>query len=328
MFFLPARRTVATLTLLMGVWLWSAAAGAQESFRFRTGVDLVNVTATVTDAGGRFVPGLTQGGLHRLRRRSADRHHAFQRRAGSGQPRHRPRHQRQHGRARNWRPRGSRSNAFSSTSWAPDDEVFLYRFDNAPHLVEGWTTDRQRIRDDLLAVRADGATALYDAIAQALPLLESGRHRKKALLVISDGNDTSSRIELAALKRLIRESEALVYAIGIDAQNTLSLGTGASRQQLTRFAQRRRAVSRGRSRSRGARRPAPQSADSRRAAGNDAGASAHADQQSPAHQCRPGRRAGELQRAARHHRRQRRPDRDHPRHGRPASRRPPESATS
>jgi VWFA-related protein len=53
---------------------------------------------------------------------------------------------------------------------------------------------------------------------EALPLLESGRHRKKALLLISDGNDNSSRADLALVRETIRQSEALVYAIGLDAQ--------------------------------------------------------------------------------------------------------------
>ena len=77
----------------------------------------------------------------------------------------------------------------------PDDEFFLYRFDNSPHLVEGWTIERHQVSDALRRVRPDGATALYNAVAEALPLLQSGRHRKKALLVISDGNDTNSRTD-------------------------------------------------------------------------------------------------------------------------------------
>ena len=104
----------------------------------------------------------------------------------------------------------------------PEDEFFLYRFDTTPHLVEGWTTDRNRISAALGRVKPDGATALYDAVAGALPLLQSGRHRKKALLVISDGNDTSSRTDLRTLKQIIRESEALVYAIGMDTDTTLT----------------------------------------------------------------------------------------------------------
>ena len=97
----------------------------------------------------------------------------------------------------------------------------------------------QRISDELGRVRRDGATALYDAVAEALPLLRSGRHRKKALLVISDGNDTSSQHRSRTLKQLIRESEALVYAIGMDAETTLDRRTGATPNAET-FLQRRR----------------------------------------------------------------------------------------
>jgi Ca-activated chloride channel family protein len=129
---------------------------------------------------------------------------------------------------------------FLFTLLGPEDEVFLYRFDNAPHLLEGWTTDRNRISAELSQLPTDGATALYDAVADALPLLRSGRHRKKALLIISDGNDTSSHTDLPTLKRLIHESEALVYAIGIDALATLApSGGGAAHDELI-LAQRRR----------------------------------------------------------------------------------------
>ena len=56
----------------------------------------------------------------------------------------------------------------------------------------------------------------HDAVSAALPLAEQGQHRKKALLVISDGNDTSSQVGVRELRQQIRESEVLVYAIGID----------------------------------------------------------------------------------------------------------------
>jgi VWFA-related protein len=57
---------------------------------------------------------------------------------------------------------------------------------------------------------------LFDAVARAVPLAATGRNSKKALLVISDGNDTSSRMRVEELRRVIRETEVLVYAIGID----------------------------------------------------------------------------------------------------------------
>ena len=61
-----------------------------------------------------------------------------------------------------------------------------------------------------------GGTAIYDAIAKALPMAEAGRHKKKAVLVISDGNDTNSSISVARLGQQIRDSEVLVYALGVD----------------------------------------------------------------------------------------------------------------
>jgi VWFA-related protein len=60
---------------------------------------------------------------------------------------------------------------------------------------------------------------MYDAAAEAVQYAESGQQRKKAIVIISDGNDTSSRTKPAELHRFIRESEVLVYAIGIDGED-------------------------------------------------------------------------------------------------------------
>jgi VWFA-related protein len=57
---------------------------------------------------------------------------------------------------------------------------------------------------------------MYDAVAEAVGLAATGRHRKKALLVLSDGNDTTSKAKLGDVKQVITETDALVYAIGID----------------------------------------------------------------------------------------------------------------
>jgi VWFA-related protein len=99
----------------------------------------------------------------------------------------------------------------------PTDEMFLFRFNSHPILVQGWTEDRARLMRALGSVTPAGGTALYDAVAEAIPLAQEGTRRKKALVVISDGNDRNSGIELAELQQMIRESEVMVYAIGIDA---------------------------------------------------------------------------------------------------------------
>ena len=98
------------------------------------------------------------------------------------------------------------------------DEVFLYRFSDYPTLLQGWTSDRAAVSHALGRIAPHGGTALYDAVAEALPLAQAGTRRKKALLIVSDGNDTMSQTSLRDLKQHIRESEVLVYAIGIDGE--------------------------------------------------------------------------------------------------------------
>ena len=97
-----------------------------------------------------------------------------------------------------------------------DDELFFLEFANRPHLVQEWTTDRSAISTAVARVRPVGGTAMYDAVAEAVPLASIGKHPKKAILIISDGNDTNSRIEVGELREIIRESEVLVYALGVD----------------------------------------------------------------------------------------------------------------
>jgi VWFA-related protein len=120
-----------------------------------------------------------------------------------------------------------------------DDEVFLYRFSTVPELVEGWTTNRERLQSRLRRLVPDGGTAMYDAVADAVPLAERGHNRKKALLIISDGNDTNSGTTIAEVKRQIRQSEVMVYAIGIDGPSRNAWGGGqgspAPRQPPTTF---------------------------------------------------------------------------------------------
>ena len=109
---------------------------------------------------------------------------------------------------------------------APSDELFFVEFASYVHVLQEWTTDRRKISRALDRVSPMGGTAMYDAIARALPMAASGMHQKKAILVISDGNDTESRIGVSELRQAIRESEVLVYALGVD-------GVGSS--TTTRF---------------------------------------------------------------------------------------------
>jgi VWFA-related protein len=177
-------------------------------------VDLVTVTATITDGAGRFVPGLRaddfaiyeDGKLQTVSQFDAERVPVSLGIAldTSGSM------------------AGEKIAAAQGALerfvdlLGPQDEMFLYRFDSQPQLVQGWTENRQTLVRRLGSVRPNGGTALYDAVAEAVPLATNGSRRKKALVVISDGNDTDSQTSLSEVRQLIRESEVLVYAIGID----------------------------------------------------------------------------------------------------------------
>lgn len=217
---------VVSLALLAGA---GAPAAQQEGgFRFRTGVDLINVAATVTDRNGHFVPGLRRedfaiyedGQPREIGYFSADRVPVSLGIAldtsGSMEGE----------KIENARRALDR---FLYDLLDPADEIFVFRFDSTPDLIQDWTTDRARIARALGLIRPRGGTALYDTVAEAVPLAQSGRHRKKALVIISDGNDTSSETSVGELVRSIRQTEVLVYAIGIDGYAEPTMGSGSSR---------------------------------------------------------------------------------------------------
>ena len=189
-----------------------------SQFRFRSGVELVNVTATVSDADGRFVPNLTQDdfivyeddGRVDVTHFSAERVPVSLGIALDTS-----------GSMAGERMEAARAaiRRFVYELLDRNDELFLYRFSNYPVLVQGWTRDRRDLLDPLDRLQPNGATAMYDCVARAVPLAQQGQNRKKALVVISDGNDTSSRTEIRDLKEQIRQSEVLVYAVGIDADS-------------------------------------------------------------------------------------------------------------
>jgi VWFA-related protein len=201
----------------------------QGGFRFRAGVDLINVSATVTDASGRFVPGLRQddfivyedGVPQQVTHFSAERVpvslglvlDTSTSMAGE-----------------KWDHAIQALDRFLLDLLEPQDEVFLYRFSNDPVLVQDWTTDRMLLSHVLQRIVPRGGTAMYDAVAEAVPLADTGHNRKKAIVVISDGNDNRSQTSVAELKHMIRNSEVLIYAIGIDGDEQQQYSSGSFRR--------------------------------------------------------------------------------------------------
>lgn len=228
------RRIAAVATAAVALSLL-ATARAQErptgqGFSFKTGVELISVSVTVTDENGRFVSGLKR-----------DDFSVYE----NGQPQTISQFDAERvpvslgialdtsGSMLGEKIVAARAalNRFLFDLLGPQDQVFLYRFDSRPDLVQSWTTNRQQVSRALGAVKPVGGTALYDTVANAIPLAQSGTNRKKALVVISDGNDTSSHMRLPNLRQLIRQSEVLVYAVGIDAATGTSYSSRATSQR-------------------------------------------------------------------------------------------------
>jgi VWFA-related protein len=96
-----------------------------------------------------------------------------------------------------------------------EDEFFLVQFDDAPRLTVPLTRDTGRIENQLVFSRSRGSTALLDAIYLALHEMKKSQKNKKALLIISDGGDNHSRYTPGQVTSVVRESDVLIYAIGV-----------------------------------------------------------------------------------------------------------------
>ena len=97
----------------------------------------------------------------------------------------------------------------------PDDEYFIVAFNDRARLVQDFTTSPGDIMSRVIYVKAKGSTALYDGVYLGLEKAKQGRHQKKALLIISDGEENSSRYSGRELREMLKESDVPVYGIGV-----------------------------------------------------------------------------------------------------------------
>jgi len=97
----------------------------------------------------------------------------------------------------------------------PEDEFFLIEFNDRPQLAVKFTPNAEEIQNHLTFTQAKGSTALLDALYLAMNQMKKARNPHKAILIISDGGDNSSRYTEREVKNAVRESDVQVYAIGI-----------------------------------------------------------------------------------------------------------------
>lgn len=217
------------LTLIAALLLCTGAVGAStaQGPLFRSRVDLVALSLTVVNEGGRFVTGLAReaftvtedGRTRSIAHFTSDPVPVSLVIAvdASGSM------------------VGQRFDLASQAvlqffdRMGPDDEISIIGFDDRPFVIAPWTRSPNGARDALRQVTPQGTTALYAAVVSAIDALRMSKHRRQAVIVISDGNDfvrdPQASIpypqeavvrQMRALQR-IEGTEALVYAIGVNA---------------------------------------------------------------------------------------------------------------
>jgi len=108
------------------------------------------------------------------------------------------------------------------------DEFFLVEFDSHPRLVIPLTAETGRINTEIMLTKPVGSTALIDGLYLAIHEIGKSKKAKKALVLISDGGENNSRYTAADVKRVVRESDVLIYTVamsaGYDPEEAYGLG--------------------------------------------------------------------------------------------------------
>ena len=97
----------------------------------------------------------------------------------------------------------------------PQDEFFLVSFNERAELTSAFTNSVEDLQSRMLLTSPKGRTALLDAIYLGLSQMRGAHNAKRALLILSDGGDNHSRYNESDIKRLVKEADTQLYAIGI-----------------------------------------------------------------------------------------------------------------
>lgn len=183
--------------------------------RFRSGVDLVTVTATVIDQNGHPVTGLPveafdlfeDGDRQTITQFSSERvpislavlldvsDSMFGQRLLDAR---------------------AAVERFLFELLGPDDEFAVVAFNHESRPLTVWTHTPDDVRKAFAPLRPFGATAIYDALLSSLPMMDVRGRQRAGMIIISDGADTASDATIRDVRLALLQSDAFVYAIAID----------------------------------------------------------------------------------------------------------------
>jgi VWFA-related protein len=99
---------------------------------------------------------------------------------------------------------------------SPSDEMFILTFNTRAEVRQRFTGNVEEIRRSLHNVRANGETAVYDAMSLGLREMENAKHGKQILLLLTDCFDTRSKIKAGEIEGIVQTSGVQIYAVGIE----------------------------------------------------------------------------------------------------------------
>ena len=183
-------------------------------YRLNVNVELVNVTATVLDEQGKYLDGLKLEDFQVFEDGTEQKISFFSHDLrvpisvgvlidNSGSMRHKLQQALQTVRE-------------IALALSPQDEMFVVSFNSDVEVRRHFTTNMQDVQRSFRDIKAGGETAAYDAIQVAMDEMKTAKHNKKILLLVTDGFDTKSHITSMQVEDILKRSEVLVYAIGID----------------------------------------------------------------------------------------------------------------
>ena len=198
------------LAVLIATGLLASAQSGQ--FTLKVGVDLVNVSLTVTDHNGQYIPGLNQSDftVEEDGRKQDIQYFARENELPltlailvDESPSIEPVFKREKRTAIH----------FLTSNLQPSDLALVIGFDESVTLMQDFTEDSRLLSAAIRDLRIGPGTALYDAIYLAAREKLQHEAGRKAIILISDGEDTASKLQFSEALRAIHGSDAVVYSI-------------------------------------------------------------------------------------------------------------------
>ena len=209
--------------------------GTPQGGKIRVDVNLVVLHTTVLDDRGKFVDGLTQENFRVFEDKVEQKLSIFKREDipvsmglvidNSGS-------------MRDKRPRVNEAALTLVQASNPQDEAFVVNFNDDFYLDldKDFTNSVPELKEALERIDSRGSTALYDAIIGSLDHLKKGVKEKKVLLIVTDGEDNTSRNSLEKTVKEIQRTDTVIYTIGLLGQENKRSAKNA-KKALTEIAQ-------------------------------------------------------------------------------------------